>query len=202
MASQKVARHGVRYALLGLLVQNGRVYGYGLAMRVSGLLGDAAAISPGLVYTSLDSLEKEGLIKNVGEKKGTGRRNPRILYEATEKGIEVLAEWFASHYTEPVRWDLAAKLALLKPHEVDEMLRRIDDAEDECAELVEDHAERVAQVAGHPWHGPFVRHAHKFGVGQVQSRLDWLQEARRLVLSQQEALTTGRLGPVRFEPGD
>jgi DNA-binding PadR family transcriptional regulator len=105
LASRKV-RHGVKYALLGLLLQDGRLYGYRLAQRVEVLLGDAAAISPGLVYTSLDALELDGLIEEVGVQRGSGKRSARVLYAVTEVGVDVLAEWFQDHYKEPIRWDL------------------------------------------------------------------------------------------------
>jgi hypothetical protein len=111
----------------------------------------------------------------------------------TEAGFAVLAQWFRDHYSEPVRWDLPAKLALMRPDQTDEMLRRIDAAEDECVELVAKLGERVAEVANDPWHGPFVRLAHKYGSGQVQGRITWLQEARVLVERQQRKLANGEL---------
>jgi DNA-binding PadR family transcriptional regulator len=191
MASRQV-RHGVKYALLGLLHQYPRRYGYELAQRVEMMLGESAGIRPGLVYTSLDSLERNRLIKVVGERR-EGRRNPKQIYEVTDEGIEALTEWFRDHYFEPVRWDLPAKLALLRPERADDMLAAIDTADDECMALMRSLAERVAQVTGHPWQGPFVSLAYKFGSTQLDGRRLWLAEARETIEQQLEALREGRI---------
>lgn len=191
MASRKV-KHGVRWALLGVMAQYPGRYGYDYAQRVELLLGESARISAGLVYTSLNSLEEQGLIREVGDRR-QGTRSPQKSYEVTDEGIEALTEWLRDHYFEPVRWDLPAKLALIRPDQTDAMLAAIDAAEDECMTMQRRLADRVAEASGDPWHGPFIRLAYKYGSTQLDGRLAWLQLAREAIEEQSEALRDGRI---------
>jgi hypothetical protein len=87
----------------------------------------------------------------------------------------------------------AAKLALLRPEQIEEMRVRIEAALDECTDLLERVGERVEAVAEHPWHGPFVRYAHNYGAGQLHVRIEWLQGALLLIEDQEQALMSGEL---------
>ena len=200
MGSRQI-RHGVKYALLGVLAQSPRRYGYQLVQRVELLLGESAGVTTGLVYTSLDSLEKAELIRVVGERRA-GSRGPQRIYEVTEAGVEALTEWLRAHYFEPIRWDLPAKLALLQPDQTDDMLAAIDTAEDECMTLTRKLAERVAEASIHPWHGPFVSLAYKFGSMQLDGRRVWLQEARETIATQMQALDEGRIRLAKLDDDD
>jgi DNA-binding PadR family transcriptional regulator len=85
----------VRHALLGLLAQQPR-NGYELRAAFEALVGGGANwdVKPAQVYTTLDRLERAGLVakrKAAGKKGGSGKG----MYEITSAGRASLREWFA-----------------------------------------------------------------------------------------------------------
>lgn len=102
----------VKNVLLGLLAEKPR-YGYELltALDTLSVSPEDASINPGQIYSTLDRLERAGLIVRVN---AAGEdANQRISYQTTEQGRQQLLDWLS----EPVqayapRDEFTAKLLL------------------------------------------------------------------------------------------
>ena len=81
----------VRNALLGLLAQRPH-YGYELLAALDGITGgrDAWAVNPGQIYSTLDRLQKSGLIE------ADQINGDKTTYQATASGREELNQWLSA----------------------------------------------------------------------------------------------------------
>jgi DNA-binding PadR family transcriptional regulator len=129
----------LRYGVLGLLIER-RGYGYELVQRLAARLGAAWRLTPSAVYTALDQLEEAALIEAVpaadagaveiagsAAARRAARRTGRVVYRATERGAAEFEAWLArpSARVEPVRSELALKVALAAPDTVPALLASI-----------------------------------------------------------------------------
>ncbi|WP_083263975.1 PadR family transcriptional regulator [Curtobacterium sp. ER1/6] len=97
----------VRMGVLALLV-GGPGYGYQLRGEFEQRTGGSWPLNIGQVYTTLDRLERDGLVA-----RGDADDDGHVVYTATDAGREAVARWFS----EPVpakrgRDELAIKFAL------------------------------------------------------------------------------------------
>jgi DNA-binding PadR family transcriptional regulator len=99
----------IRYSLLALL-ERGPSHGYQLRADFDTATGTTWPLNVGQVYTTLDRLERDGLVTQDGHSDADGR----IAYRITDAGREVVRLWFASPVTREgsPRDELAIKLAL------------------------------------------------------------------------------------------
>jgi len=99
----------IRYGLLALL-ERGPSHGYQLRAEFDAATGATWPLNVGQVYTTLDRLERDGLVAQDGDPDPDGR----IAYRITDAGRRELASWFASPVTRQgaPRDELAIKLAL------------------------------------------------------------------------------------------
>ena len=98
----------VKQALLALLEQ-GPMYGYQLRAEFESRTGSTWPLNVGQVYTTLNRLERDGLVEGAGvDDEG------HVMYEITAPGREEVATWFTTPVarTQPPRDELAIKLAL------------------------------------------------------------------------------------------
>lgn len=98
----------IRHGLLALLERGSR-YGYQLRAEFEDSTGGTWPLNIGQVYTTLNRLERDGLVRAMPE--GEGGQRP---YEITDHGRVELTLWFATpiaHADRP-RDELAIKLAL------------------------------------------------------------------------------------------
>jgi DNA-binding PadR family transcriptional regulator len=98
----------IRHSLLALLQDRPR-YGYQLRSEFEDRTGASWPLNIGQVYTTLDRLERDGLVQNDGSD-GDGH----VIYSITPAGRAEAREWFAAPVsrTSPPRNELAIKLAL------------------------------------------------------------------------------------------
>jgi DNA-binding PadR family transcriptional regulator len=99
----------VRQSLLAILAQ-GPCYGYQLRAEFDRRTGSAWPLNVGQVYTTLDRLERDGLVTTVG-----ADDQGHVVYEITAAGREAVADWWDSPLdTTPgsARDELAVKLAV------------------------------------------------------------------------------------------
>ncbi|BCT74893.1 transcriptional regulator [Sinomonas cyclohexanicum] len=98
----------IRHSLLALLEEQPR-YGYQLKSEFEARTGDAWPLNIGQVYTTLDRLERDGLVAREGDD-GEGH----VIYAITAAGRAEAAGWFASpvEHANPPRNELAIKIAL------------------------------------------------------------------------------------------
>jgi DNA-binding PadR family transcriptional regulator len=98
----------IRHSLLALL-QEGPRYGYQLRGEFEERTGSTWPLNIGQVYTTLDRLERDGLVEKEGDD-GEGH----VVYTITDAGRTEVMGWFAQPVaaTNPPRNELAIKLAL------------------------------------------------------------------------------------------
>ena len=94
--------------MLALLAQE-PMYGYQLRVEFERRTGSTWPLNIGQVYTTLNRLERDGLVEGFGED-GEGHSNYRI----TDAGRTVVDEWFSIPVDrgQPPRDELAMKLAI------------------------------------------------------------------------------------------
>lgn len=98
----------IRHSLLALLQDRPR-YGYQLRTEFEERTGSSWPVNIGQVYTTLDRLARDGLIRNEG-----GDGEGHVIYSITQTGLAEVRGWFASAVgrANPPRNELAIKLAL------------------------------------------------------------------------------------------
>jgi DNA-binding PadR family transcriptional regulator len=99
----------IRHGLLALL-ERGPRHGYMLRSEFDAATGATWPLNVGQVYSTLDRLERDGLVDQDGQADAEGR----IAYRITDLGRHELALWFGSPVTRQgaPRDELAIKLAL------------------------------------------------------------------------------------------
>ena len=99
----------IRHGLLALL-ERGPSHGYSLRAEFDAATGATWPLNVGQVYTTLDRLERDGLVAQDGEPDADGR----IAYRITEDGRRELTSWFRSPVSakSAPRDELSIKLAL------------------------------------------------------------------------------------------
>lgn len=102
----------VKYALLGILAEKEH-HGYELKCRFDERVGDFWSLNYGQIYTTLDRLEREGLVEWRGE--AQPHRPDRKVYRITPKGRRELEEWLSRPVgkTRPLRDELFVKLVFM-----------------------------------------------------------------------------------------
>ena len=118
--------------------------------------------------------------RSVG-KPGTARRSARVIYGATERGVGEFNAWLARplRRVEPIRSELALKIALAAPENVPPLLASIAHAERLIARSLQ--VERRDTASGRDSDGwplaasSFVSAA---AAGHLQCELDWLAAVR------------------------
>ena len=99
----------IRHGLLALL-ERGPRHGYQLRAEFDAATGSTWPLNVGQVYTTLDRLERDGLVAQDGAPDADGR----IAYRLTDAGRTEVAGWFRSPVSAKAapRDELAIKLAL------------------------------------------------------------------------------------------
>src|SRR5919202_3102666 len=97
----------LRFAILGLLTEE-PLHGYEVKSRFERMLGGTWEVNIGQVYSTLQRLERDGLIAATG---GRGDRN-KLSYDATEAGCDAFREWLSEPEKEPqqLREEIYVKL--------------------------------------------------------------------------------------------
>lgn len=111
----------LKYGILGLLVDR-TLHGYEVKNRFEALLGGSWEVNIGQVYTTLQRLERDGLIAPAGDR--GGRR--KLAYRLTDQGQEALEAWLVRPESDPqqLREEIYVKL-LLASHLGDGHLDRL-----------------------------------------------------------------------------
>lgn len=113
----------IRQAMLALL-EPGPMYGYQLRAEFEQRTGATWPLNVGQVYTTLNRLERDGLVEHVGRVGGPGAadepadeptdRAAQVMYRITTSGRGEVSAWFTTPVprTQPPRDELAIKLAI------------------------------------------------------------------------------------------
>ena len=161
----------VRHALLGLLSQ-GPKYGHQLRQEFEATTGDVWPLNVGQVYTTLQRLERDGLVESDGD----AAEGPQKCFRITGAGSAELDGWLHTppDVTTPPRDELVIKVlvALTMPeldiHEVVQAHRRyLVELMQQWTRLKEDEAEFDLPLA-------LVVDAE---IGRLDSAIRWLDAA-------------------------
>ncbi len=127
-------------AVLGLVIQRPG-YGYQLEQRVKERFGSAQFVASS-IYKALGRLEKDNLIRVVGEEElelADSERQRRIKYEATQRGVAYFREWLRAASSVPlVREELQLRIAFCEPHELPRLIEIIHGEEQVCLAMLGD----------------------------------------------------------------
>lgn len=126
-----------KHVVLGLVIERAG-YGYDLQQRLDGRFA-FLGFSERVVYRALDSLENDGLIAEVGEKRAgrTRRGAPKKLYAATSAGLDELGRWIGEPCElSTVREEIHVKLVLAQAPNFERLLEVIDRLEQSCLSLL------------------------------------------------------------------
>jgi DNA-binding PadR family transcriptional regulator len=189
----------VKYAVLGLLAQR-RGYGYDLVQRFEEQVGPAWQLNAGAIYVALDKLEQEGLVRPVsgadGEAPPTRRRTtrgaPRVIYEATPRGLERFEDWMATgSQMSPLREELHLKLALSRPRNLPRLIELTYEQEQACLERLEQHLgstsfDDLLTASQQPWAAVASVMVRDAEVVHLQATVEWLRRIREAMRWLQE----------------
>jgi DNA-binding PadR family transcriptional regulator len=189
-------------AVLGLVIERPG-YGYDLARRLQERFG-SSGFAPTGVYSALDQLTSEELVRSGGAQAGVAneRAAPRTIYEATSKGIDRFEEWMLQTSSlAPVRDELYMKIALSKPHNLARLIELTQTQEQDCLARLQ----QLRQPAGirqqnrpKAWADVAVLLVRDAEIKQLQARVEWLQRARAIMhkLNSVQERSTARGGGV------
>jgi DNA-binding PadR family transcriptional regulator len=126
----------VRHALLALL-SAGPKYGLQLREEFEGNTGQVWPLNVGQVYTTLQRLERDGLVTAIGEGESRGEQGPQKAYRITEAGSAELARWLRDppDLSTPPRDDLVMKVLIAV---------RVPDTD--VAEVIQAHRRYLVQL--------------------------------------------------------
>jgi DNA-binding PadR family transcriptional regulator len=171
-------------AVLGLVIERPG-YGYDLARRLEERFG-SSGFAPTGVYSALDQLSSEALVRSAGALAGGAneRAAPRTIYEATLKGVDRFEDWMLeSSSLAPVRDELYMKIALSRPHNLPRLIELTQTQEQDCLARLQRLRAPSPRLQSRPkaWSevaGLLVRDAE---IKQLQARIEWLQKARTIM---------------------
>jgi DNA-binding PadR family transcriptional regulator len=184
-------------AVLGLVIERPG-YGYDLARRLAERFG-SSGFAPTGVYSALDQLTSEALVRNAGSRADARneRAAPRTIYEATPKGIDYFEAWMLDCSSlAPVRDELYMKIALSKPHNLSRLIELAETQEEACLARLGDLREPTMRSRSGPkaWSDVALLLVRDAEIKQLQARVEWLQKARVIM----DKLNGGRaLGGAR-----
>jgi len=103
----------VRHALLALL-STGPKYGLQLREEFEANTGQVWPLNVGQVYTTLQRLERDGLVSAIGDAQPGGEPGPQKAYRITDAGSAELAQWLRvpPDLSVPPRDDLVMKVLI------------------------------------------------------------------------------------------
>ncbi len=99
----------LKYGVMGLLAEE-PLHGYEVKNRFEAMLGGTWEVNIGQIYTTLQRLERDGLVRPAGPRGDRGK----LLYELSPEGRKALDEWLAKPDSGPqqLHEDIYVKLLL------------------------------------------------------------------------------------------
>ncbi len=174
-----------KHAVLGLVIERPG-YGYQLAQRLEERFG-ASGFAPSGVYSALDQLSRDEFVRAAGEMgPGPARRAaPRMIYEATEEGIDHFEAWMlGSSPAPPLRDELHMKIALCRPRDLPRLIDMVYGQELACIGRLRDLkqlSEREGAGDRQEWSRLMRVLSRDAEVASWKARIEWLQSARELL---------------------
>lgn len=152
-------------------------HGWDVASRASRRIGSWWPFDRKNIYTYLDRLEEQGLIRSQKEPAGQ-KGEPLDVYYPTEKGEEARREWL----TMPLKQDVAPSdldvlLLFSNKEDIPDLLERFDERQEQILEEIETaetgETPNVSYLA-------LVINAQRSSVGRrLRAEMEWLEDTRR-----------------------
>lgn len=169
-------RSPIRAAVLAVLIEQPS-HGWGVARRVSRRMGLSWRLDPKHVYSYLERLEREGLVRS---RKEQFDRPPyvRDVYYPTAQGEEARQAWLAAPLnTGVMRTDLEVRLGFSTEEDIPDLLRVLAERREEILEEIEENAAsdtvRVSYLA-------MIINLQRASVDKrLKAEMEWIEEARR-----------------------
>lgn len=174
-----------KYAVLGLVIERPG-YGYQLAQRLEERFG-SSGFAPSGVYSALDQLSRDEFVRAAREMgPGPARRAaPRMIYEATDEGVEHFESWMlGSSPAPPLRDELHMKIALCRPVDLPRLIDTVTGQELACMGRLRDLEELAHGEADgdrQEWSALMRGLSRDAEVASWRARIEWLQSARELL---------------------
>src|SRR5258708_20202284 len=94
---------------MGLLAEES-LHGYEVKNRFEAMMGGRWEVNIGQIYTTLQRLERDGLVRPAGPRGDRGK----LLYELSPEGQKALKQWLAQpdSWPQPLHEDIYVKLLL------------------------------------------------------------------------------------------
>jgi DNA-binding PadR family transcriptional regulator len=167
----------LRGGLLALVLERPG-HGYELANRLADRLGKTWLIVLKDIYRLLEGLERDGLLL-VREEREAGRRQPRLVYYATDLTAEAVSDWMETLIPkEPVRVGIRAKVAVAREQDARSLLLALRAYERECLELLK-LAPLAASVPS--WKGMLLDCTRDAVDVQLRGEVEWVRRTRRRI---------------------
>lgn len=173
-----MAKLSTKHVVLGLVVERPG-YGYSLQQRMSERLG-FLDLAESAVYKTIARLEEDGLVEEARQGAGLGMRRggQRILYQATDRGVDEFRSWMASPSDRAVlRDELQTKLALSNPRDLPQLLRAAEDQSRLCLADLEGLRRGSIGLAGTtsmPWPAAAQMMVDDFKARWLEAMVAWL----------------------------
>lgn len=152
-------------------------YGLQLKNEFEARTGSVWPLNVGQIYTTLDRLERDGLVRLVGE--GGGESGKQNIYEITDEGRASLRSWFSidTRVGPPARDGLVLKLVMAASHPGVDASAVIQSERKGAVQLLQEYTRIKSDDAGAELGWTFLLDSLIF---QTESRVRWLDacEAR------------------------
>jgi DNA-binding PadR family transcriptional regulator len=171
-----------KMAVLGLVIEQPG-YGYSLIQRLEDRCGAWGWEGSG-VYGALNLLERDGHVRADREKgRVSGRAVPRVIYDATPKGVGYFDEWLSKWSPGGrVREELELKLVFFGPESAPSLIEQCRIEERECLGQLHELRRQPASRSGRgsrEWREAAAVLTRNGELKYLQARVEWLQDARK-----------------------
>lgn len=170
-------RTALRTAVIAaLLHQTG--HGWDVDIRLKTRMGPAWEVDRKSVYRVLEELEEDGLAWSEEERApGKGAQLRRVYHPMAAAEQERVKEMAARRPVMLTRADIRAWVAFARPQDAPELLRKLDEYELDCLELVERSEELEEQPAS--FHDRAINLLRLATAEELGAEVRWVPRARR-----------------------
>ena len=167
----------VRAAVLSVLIEKPG-HGWDVARRASRRMGSAWRIEAKHIYSYLERLQKEGLIRS--EKAASGHNPDRTLdvYYPTEKGEEARRAWITTPLEyRAVTTDLDVRLLFSTEEDIPDLLGRLSERRERVIEEIEANA--LTETPSVSYRARAINMHRSSVESRLRAELEWLEKTQR-----------------------
>ncbi|HXB63707.1 MAG TPA: PadR family transcriptional regulator [Solirubrobacteraceae bacterium] len=178
--SRSRERTPLRTAVLAALLQHEEGYGYDMTSRINRTRPEWGEITRNRVYATLEEFEADGLVWS-DYRKGPGKRGrERRVYWPTPRAEELRSAWIGECPSlEEMRSDIRTWVAFARPRDAPEVLRKLEEYELGCLEMLESLEEPGSEPRG--WEDRAINVLRYGTAEELNAELRWITRARREV---------------------